>query len=102
MTDIRRYYKCGCEADDDHYCEEANKRVWAARDAMTRWAHDDWMAAENNDRLENEIEEADRWLMRHFKAQDEAGAYKDVDLDSPEMQPPDDDYEDPRVVGYPS
>ena len=103
MTDIHRYYVCGCEPDTDHYCKEANKRVWEARTAMSRWANDDWMGAENNERLERQIGDADRWLAEHFRHQNEAGAYKDVDLDAPEMQPPDDGYdEDPRVVGYPS
>jgi hypothetical protein len=96
-----RFYKCGCEPDFDTYCKEADKRVWEARDAMNSWAFDDWMAAEENDRLEQKISAADRWVAEHFKLQNEAGAYTDVE--AKDLEPPDDGYdEDPRIVGYPS
>ncbi len=90
-----RFYYCGCEPDFDRYCEAADQRVWEARDATASWALDDWMGAEEDERLEKKISDADRWVGAHFKVQNESGAYRDVE--EKELEPPDDGYDEGGV-----
>lgn len=80
-----RFYNCGCEPDFDHYCKAAVARIWEAQDAKNTWALVDWMATEQNERLVEKISAADRWVIEHLRAQNEAGAYTDVAGEDPHV-----------------
>lgn len=103
MPDIKRFYRCGCSPDDGFLCARGES-----------WKHKEYVAAMDRVPLADyaiPVKELERaafqeglhrgQLSEHFRLQDELGLYKDVDLDAPENQPPDDGYdEDPKVVGY--
>jgi hypothetical protein len=91
-----RFYKCGCSPDFDEWCKEADKRVWAERDAHTNW----FISGGDESHLDG-VMPAREWMRHHLAVQDATGKYTDVE--EKDLEPPDDGYdEDPRVVGYPS
>ncbi len=103
MTDIHRYYECGCVPDDEEFCTIGDFLLWTGRHAAQEWALLENGPPSLKKRLQFLDGEASRLLGDHFRHQEERGEFEDVDLDAPEMQPPDDGYdEDPRIVGYPS
>ena len=106
MTDIHRYYKCGCAPDDEQFCKLADEKVWKERQAAMDRAgegHALPITRPEAERLAYREGQARGWLIEHYRLQDDLGFFEDVDFDAPEMQEPDDGYdEDPRVVGYPS
>ncbi len=102
MADVHRFYKCGCATDDDQFCKFGDYWVWEERGAMNEWGGLD-AAPEREKELIARMDLARLQMRIHLGWQEIAGLYEDVDFDAPEMQPPDDGYdEDPRVVGYPS
>jgi len=103
VTDLRRYYKCGCAPNDDQFCSVGDFLVWTGRESTSVLFAAEQMPEHEQVHLGN-LDTYSSYLMRHHLAeQEKKGDYKDVDLDAPEMQPPDEGYdEDPRIVGYPS
>ena len=100
MTDIRRFYKCGCEPSEEHFCKEANGYVWAERDAAMQRAGmgGEKLPADLRERLAWSEGKARGWLIEHFRLQEDLGRYEDVDFDAPEMQPPEDDYDPADLI----
>ena len=92
MTDIRRYYCCGCEPDEDHFCEHANKYVWEDREAAMEESGMGGVEPSPDEvrRLAYRQGFARGILYEHYRMQEVLGRYTDVDLDAPENQPPED------------
>lgn len=89
MTDVRRYYKCGCCPDDEEFCKVGDFLVWTGRDAATAYGIEDYVEEERAE-LYRRLDAASHLLMGHHLSQRD---YVDVGLDAPEMQEPDDGYD---------
>ena len=93
-----REYSCGCIPDGEYFCKNAEERVWEERDALQVWALEDIYGRKAVIRAQAAANNARSWLVSHYKEQEEAGRFTDVNLSA--FEPPDDFDEDPRVVGY--
>lgn len=96
MTDIHRFYKCGCHLDAEEFCDVMYRYVWEDRDAAMSWSLNDFPEREKE--LLRQMEVARVQCRIHIGWQEAAGLYEDVDFDAPEMQPPDDGGEPQSVV----
>ena len=97
-----RFYDCGCFPEFEEFCEEANKRVWQAREAtQLLFLAEGQFSQEELERFEEQERDADCWLARHFAHMELLKRFKDYE--ESDEEPPDDGYdEDPRIVGHPS
>lgn len=96
MTDVRRYYKCGCCPDDEQFCKIGNFLVWVGRESAQEWGMEDNILPHRAKMLKRMDAESSYLMGVHLGHQRENGDCRDVDFDAPEMQEPDDGYdEDP-------
>lgn len=98
MSEIHRYYKCGCCPDEEEFCPRGDEYVWMERGNLMLLADEHNTIPEAQLRYREGLGRGG--MKEHLRLQDELGLYSDVPYPS---EPPDDGYdEDPREVGYPS